>query len=63
MPINQTGAGFHRDSRKEARAVRGARVQFVIYDELQDLICNECGNDNVCEGYLKCSECLEQVGE
>ena len=27
--------------------------------DLDDLICVECGNDLVCQGYSLCSECLE----
>lgn len=26
-----------------------------------ELICEECGNDLVCEGYLLCSDCLEET--
>lgn len=24
-------------------------------------ICEECGNDHVCEGYRLCSECMERL--
>lgn len=51
-----------------APAIRGARHQFVIIDEIVDLvqegyelICQECGNDLVCQGYLECSDCLEKL--
>jgi predicted amidophosphoribosyltransferase len=26
-------------------------------------ICEECGNDLVCEGFRMCSDCLEKFGE
>lgn len=26
-----------------------------------ELICPECGDDLVCEGYAYCSDCLEQI--
>jgi hypothetical protein len=26
---------------------------------MPELICEECGNDLVCEGYTMCSDCLE----
>jgi hypothetical protein len=32
----------------------------VSVQEVESLeICQECGNDLVCEGYAYCSECLE----
>lgn len=37
-PVNQTGAGFHRDSRKEAREDRGAAERRAIDEQL-----HECG--------------------
>ena len=31
-------------------------------EEEADLpICEECGNDHVCQGYRFCSECLERL--
>lgn len=27
-----------------------------------ELICEECGDDLVCEGYRYCSDCLERLG-
>ena len=30
---------------------------------MTDKICEECGNDLVCEGYRYCSECLETIPE
>lgn len=32
----------------------------VLHDER---ICVECGNDLVCQGFNKCSDCLEEFGE
>jgi hypothetical protein len=28
----------------------------------EEVICEECGNDLACEGYIYCSECLELLG-
>ena len=30
-------------------------------DDEAEEICQECGNDLVCEGYHLCSECLESI--
>lgn len=38
MTVNQTGAGFHRDSRRENREVRGASRRRALDEEL-----HECG--------------------
>ena len=36
MGVNQTGAGFHRDSRREAREGRGASERRAIDEQLCD---------------------------
>lgn len=29
----------------------------------EERICVECGDDRACQGYSKCSDCLEKFGE
>ena len=50
MDVNQTGAGFHRDSRREAREGRGASERRAIEESVADALC-ECGK---VEGTFAC---------
>ena len=33
-----------------------------ISESVLPIICQECGNDEACEGYKYCSDCLEELG-
>jgi hypothetical protein len=51
VKINQTGAGFHADSRREAREARGASVRRALAEEQEpDEADGEFWTGGLCQG-------------